>query len=162
LADADRHDGFTFQRRLRGTGASLYGRRRDRKVSMASAASTPPSDRRAVRIWLLLVAALIFAMVLVGGATPLTEARLSIVEWKPATGRCPPLNAAEWQTGFEKYQIIPQYQQMNRGMTLDEFKLIYWWEWTHRLLARLIAVAFLLPFLWFLWRGAVRPGLRGR
>jgi len=129
---------------------------------MTSAASTPPSDRRAVRIWLLLVAALIFAMILVGGATRLTESGLSIVEWKPLTGWIPPLNAAEWQTGFEKYQIIPQYQQMNRGMTLDEFKLIYWWEWTHRLLARLIAVAFLLPFLWFLWRGAVRPGLRGR
>jgi len=129
---------------------------------MATVVPSPHSHRNAVRIWLLAVAALIFAMVLVGGATRVTESGLSIVEWKPLTGWIPPLSAAEWQAEFEKYQGIPQYQQMNRGMTLDEFRVIYWWEWTHRLLARLIGVAFLLPFLWFLWRGAIGPGLRGR
>jgi len=129
---------------------------------MTTAASSPQSYRRAVRIWLLVVAALIFAMILVGGATRLTESGLSIVEWKPLTGWVPPLSAAEWQAEFEKYQAIPQYQQMNRGMTLEEFKLIYWWEWTHRVLARFIGAAFLLPLLWFLWRGAIGPGLRGR
>jgi cytochrome c oxidase assembly protein subunit 15 len=119
------------------------------------------SSGRALRLWLLAVAGLIFAMVLVGGATRLTESGLSIVEWKPLTGMVPPLSEIAWQTEFEKYQTIPQYQQVNRGMTLDEFKLIYWWEWAHRLLGRLIGAAFLLPFLWFLWRGAVEPALRG-
>jgi cytochrome c oxidase assembly protein subunit 15 len=108
-----------------------------------------------------MVAGLIFAMVLVGGATRLTESGLSIVEWKPLTGTVPPLNESAWQAEFERYQTIPQYQQVNRGMTLDEFRLIYWWEWAHRLLGRLIGAAFLLPFLWFLWRGAVEPALRG-
>jgi len=119
------------------------------------------SSSRALRLWLLVVAGLIFAMVLVGGATRLTESGLSIVEWKPLTGTVPPLSENAWQAEFEKYKTIPQYQQVNRGMTLDEFKLIYWWEWAHRLLGRLIGVAFLLPFLWFLWRGAVEPALRG-
>jgi cytochrome c oxidase assembly protein subunit 15 len=119
------------------------------------------SSSRALRLWLLVVAGLIFAMVLVGGATRLTESGLSIVEWKPLTGTVPPLSESAWQAEFEKYKTIPQYQQVNRGMTLDEFKLIYWWEWAHRLLGRLIGVAFLLPFLWFLWRGAVEPALRG-
>jgi heme a synthase len=119
------------------------------------------SSSRALRLWLVVVAGLIFAMVLVGGATRLTESGLSIVEWKPLTGTVPPLSESAWQAEFEKYQTIPQYQRVNRGMTLDEFKLIYWWEWAHRLLGRLIGAAFLLPFLWFLWRGAVEPGLRG-
>jgi len=119
------------------------------------------SSSRALRLWLVAVAALIFAMVLVGGATRLTESGLSIVEWKPLTGTVPPLSESAWQAEFEKYQAIPQYQLMNRGMTLAEFKLIYWWEWAHRLLGRLIGAAFLLPFLWFLWRGAVEPRLRG-
>jgi heme a synthase len=121
----------------------------------------PSSSSRALQLWLLAVAGLIFAMVLVGGATRLTESGLSIVEWKPLTGTVPPLSESAWQAEFEKYKAIPQYQQVNRDMTLAEFKLIYWWEWAHRLLGRLIGVAFLLPFLWFLWRGAVEPALRG-
>jgi cytochrome c oxidase assembly protein subunit 15 len=116
----------------------------------------------AIRVWLLAVAALIFAMVLVGGATRLTESGLSITEWQPVTGTIPPLSEATWQAELDKYKTIPQYQQMNRGMSLAEFKTIFWWEWTHRLLGRLIGVAFLLPFLWFLWRGFVEPGLRLR
>jgi len=124
--------------------------------------STPDFRRRAIRLWLLAVAALVFVTLLVGGATRLTESGLSIVEWKPVTGTLPPLNAAVWQTEFEKYQATTQYQQLNQGMTLDQFKTIYWWEWTHRLLGRLIGAAFLLPFVFFLWRGWVAPGLRWR
>jgi cytochrome c oxidase assembly protein subunit 15 len=115
---------------------------------------------RAVRIWLLAVAALIFAMVAIGGATRLTESGLSIVEWQPLTGALPPLSAAEWQGEFEKYKAIPQYRALNAGMTLDQFETIYWWEWAHRLLGRLIGAAFLLPFLWFLWKGWIEARLR--
>jgi cytochrome c oxidase assembly protein subunit 15 len=108
------------------------------------------------------VAALVFATVLVGGATRLTESGLSIVEWKPVTGVLPPLSPPAWTAEFEKYKTIPQYSAINRGMSLDEFKTIYWWEWTHRLLGRLIGAVFLLPFLFFLWRGWVDPSLRRR
>ncbi len=117
---------------------------------------------RAVRLWLYAVAALIVAMVLVGGATRLTESGLSITEWKPVMGVLPPLGEKEWQAAFAKYQAIPQYRELNFGMSLGQFKSIFWWEWTHRLLGRLIGVAFLLPFLWFLWRGWVAPALRPR
>ncbi len=126
------------------------------------AAAHSSSDNRAIRLWLYLVAALVFAMVLVGGATRLTESGLSIVEWKPVTGALPPMSEADWQAEFKAYQAIPQYREVNRGMSLAEFKSIYWWEWVHRQLGRLIGAAFLLPFLWFLWRGQVGPGLRGR
>jgi heme a synthase len=116
--------------------------------------SQAPAAARAVGLWLWCVAALVFAMVLVGGATRLTESGLSIVEWKPVTGVVPPLTETDWQAEFAKYKTIPQYEQLNLGMSLDEFKTIYWWEWGHRLLGRIIAAAFLLPFLWFLWRRA--------
>jgi heme a synthase len=118
--------------------------------------------RHAVRLWLFLVAGLIFLMVLVGGATRLTESGLSIVEWKPISGTLPPMTDAQWRSEFEKYQAIPQYQRLNRGMSLTEFKTIFWWEWTHRLLGRAIGVVFLLPFLWFLWRGWIEPDFQGR
>jgi cytochrome c oxidase assembly protein subunit 15 len=117
---------------------------------------------RAIRIWLLAVAALVIATVLVGGATRLTESGLSIVEWKPVTGVLPPMSQANWQAEFEKYQTIPQFQAINRGMSLQEFKTIYWWEWTHRILGRIVGAAFLLPFLLFLWRGQIDPRLRPR
>lgn len=118
--------------------------------------------QRAVRNWLLAVAALLFAMVAVGGATRLTESGLSIVEWRPVTGILPPLSLADWQAAFEKYKSIPQYQVLNSGMTLDDFKAIYWWEWTHRLIGRLLAAAFLLPLLWFLWKGWIGAALQRR
>ncbi|TMJ04523.1 MAG: heme A synthase [Alphaproteobacteria bacterium] len=118
--------------------------------------------QRAVRIWLYAVAALIFAMVLVGGATRLTESGLSIVEWKPVTGTLPPLSEAGWQAEFDKYKTIPQFQHLNSAMTLAEFKTIFRWEWAHRLMGRIIGVAFLLPFLWFLAKGWIREGLRWR
>jgi len=123
---------------------------------------TSDTHTRAVRLWLYAVAALVLAMVLVGGATRLTESGLSITEWKPVMGVVPPLSQNAWQAAFEKYQAIPQYREMNRGMTLAAFKTIYWWEWAHRLLGRVIGVAFLLPFLFFLWRGWVAPSLRPR
>jgi cytochrome c oxidase assembly protein subunit 15 len=120
------------------------------------------SKHRAVRIWLLVVAGMIAAMVLVGGATRLTEAGLSIVEWKPVTGVVPPLTETQWQQAFEAYQAIPQYRQLNAGMSLSEFKTIFWWEWSHRLLGRLIGAVYLLPFLFFLWRGGMTGELKRR
>lgn len=123
------------------------------------------SDRdRAVAIWLFLSAALVFAMVVVGGFTRLTGSGLSITEWKPIMGALPPLNAADWDEAFAQYRQIPQYAQVNAGMSLDEFKGIFWWEWIHRLLGRLIGMVFALPFLAFLAlgrlsrRGAARTG----
>jgi heme a synthase len=121
-----------------------------------------PRNARAVRVWLLLVAALMLATLIVGGATRLTESGLSIVEWRPVTGVVPPLDEAQWQAELAKYQTIPQYRERNPGMSLHDFKTIYWWEWSHRLLARLIGIAFLLPFLWFLRRGEIEPRLRAR
>lgn len=115
-----------------------------------------------VRAWLAIVAAMIVAMVLVGGATRLTESGLSIVEWKLVTGTLPPLSEQAWTDAFEAYKTIPQYTQVNRGMSLDEFKTIFWWEWSHRLLGRLIGAVFLLPFLWFLWRGVLPSALKRR
>jgi heme a synthase len=115
---------------------------------------------RVVRLWLFAVAALIFAMVVVGGATRLTESGLSITEWQPVTGVLPPLNDAQWQVEFDKYQAIPQFQQLNAHMGLGAFKTIYWWEWTHRLIGRLIGVVFFAPFIFFLWRGWIPPRRR--
>lgn len=119
-------------------------------------------ELRPVRWWLIAVAALIVAMVLVGGATRLTESGLSIVEWKPVTGALPPLTDAHWHEAFEAYKAIPQYRELNSGMSLAEFKNIFWWEWSHRLLGRVIGMVFLLPFLWFLWRGVLSSGLKKR
>jgi cytochrome c oxidase assembly protein subunit 15 len=120
------------------------------------------ADNRAIRWWLLSIAVLIAVMVLVGGATRLTESGLSIVEWKPVTGTLPPLTQEQWTEAFEAYKTIPQYRELNAGMNLGEFKTIFWWEWSHRLLGRVIGVAYLLPFLWFLWRGDLDAGLRRR
>ncbi len=133
----------------------------DQRVTSQDGAAPPlAADRlRPVRFWLWFVAALIVLMVVVGGATRLTESGLSITEWKPVTGTLPPLSAEAWQAEFDKYRQIPQYQQINRGMSLDEFKYIFWWEWGHRLLGRLIGFVFLLPFLFFLWRGLVDRAL---
>lgn len=122
----------------------------------------PRPGTAAVRVWLYAVAALIIAMVVVGGATRLTESGLSITEWKPVTGALPPLSQADWQAEFDRYRTIPQYEILNKGMGLEAFKRIYWWEWGHRLLGRLIGFAFLLPFLYFVWRGAIRGPLLGK
>ena len=108
--------------------------------------------------WLWFVAALIVAMVVVGGITRLTESGLSITQWKPISGIVPPLNDAAWQAEFANYQRIPEYQQINRGMTLDGFKAIFFWEYVHRLLGRVIGLAFALPLLWFAVKRRIPPG----
>jgi cytochrome c oxidase assembly protein subunit 15 len=123
------------------------------------------SDRarpRAVAAWLLACCALVFAMIVVGGVTRLTHSGLSITEWQPIVGTLPPLSEADWQSAFAKYQATPEYRLVNHGMSLDEFKGIFWWEYAHRLLGRTIGVAFLLPFLWFALRGAIPKGFGGR
>ena len=126
----------------------------------ASAAATHGS--RAVAIWLLVCCVLVFAMVVVGGVTRLTHSGLSITEWQPIVGTVPPLSAQDWQVAFDKYRATPEYLQVNKGMALDEFKGIFWWEYAHRVLGRLIGVAFLVPFLWFLVRRRIPPGYGSR
>ena len=125
----------------------------------AAARTASFDDRRAVRFWLIAVAGLVFLMVLVGGATRLTESGLSITQWKPVTGILPPLNGAEWQAELDRYKQIPQFAKLNPDMTLDGFKAIFWWEWAHRLLARIVGAAFILPGLWFWWRGQLKGAL---
>ncbi|HZH45094.1 MAG TPA: COX15/CtaA family protein, partial [Roseococcus sp.] len=109
-----------------------------------------PARSRMVAAWLFAMAALVFAMVVVGGATRLTDSGLSITEWRPVTGALPPLSDAGWAAEFEKYRRIPEYREVNAGMTLEAFKGIYWWEWGHRLLGRIIGLAFAIPFAFFL------------
>jgi cytochrome c oxidase assembly protein subunit 15 len=114
--------------------------------------------RRQVALWLLICSALVFAILVVGGVTRLTHSGLSIVEWQPIVGVIPPLDQAEWEETFDKYKKTPEYQQVNHQMTLDEFKGIFFWEYWHRVLGRLIGVVFLLPFLYFWLRGKIdRP-----
>ncbi|MGQ3074602.1 MAG: COX15/CtaA family protein [Ferrovibrionaceae bacterium] len=125
----------------------------------AARAALSPRNRRQIAFWLLAVAGLIFVMVMVGGATRLTESGLSIVDWRPVTGALPPMDQQDWMVEFDKYRTSPQYQQVNKGMSLDEFKEIYWWEWGHRLLGRLIGFAFALPFVAFLLLGRVERAL---
>ena len=112
--------------------------------------------------WLFAVAALIILMVVVGGITRLTESGLSITEWKPVSGAVPPLTEAQWLHEFQLYQRTPEYQQINRGMTLAAFKSIFFWEYLHRLLGRVIGLAFALPLLWFWWRKAIPQGFGPR
>src|SRR4051812_19359494 len=111
------------------------------------------SGLAAVRVWLFALAALVVAMVAVGGATRLTGSGLSITEWRPVTGAVPPLSQEAWEAEFVKYRESPQYELLNRGMGLDAFKIIYAWEWGHRQLGRLIALAFFGPLVWFWRRG---------
>jgi cytochrome c oxidase assembly protein subunit 15 len=105
--------------------------------------------RRQVAHWLLLCCALVFCMVVVGGVTRLTRSGLSIVEWEPVIGAIPPLSQADWEQLFREYQQTPEYVKVNRGMSLEEFKSIFWWEYFHRLLGRLIGLVFFVPLLWF-------------
>jgi cytochrome c oxidase assembly protein subunit 15 len=113
----------------------------------------------AVESWLWFVAALVFVMVTVGGATRLTDSGLSITEWKPIMGAIPPLSEADWLIAFEKYRQIPEYQLVNKGMALEDFKFIFWWEWGHRFLGRVIGIAFALPLAVFWLAGKLRSGL---
>lgn len=110
---------------------------------------TYSNDRAPIRLWLFIASFMIFAMVAVGGLTRLTRSGLSIVEWKPIAGTLPPLNDEEWQEAFTKYQQFPEYQKVNQSMTLSDFKGIFYWEYAHRLLGRLIGLVFILPLLFF-------------
>ena len=110
-------------------------------------------QRKAIGIWLLICALTIYVMIIVGGITRLTQSGLSMVEWQPIMGTIPPLSLAEWQETFEKYRQSPEYLKINKGMSLDEFKNIFWWEYGHRVLGRFIGMLFFLPFLFFLLRG---------
>ena len=120
--------------------------------------SQPKPRPLAVSRWLAFVAVLVFAMVVVGGVTRLTESGLSMVRWEPISGAVPPFDAAGWQAEFDHYKATPQYRQVNSGITLADFKAIYFWEYVHRLLGRLIGLAFALPLLFFWWRRAVPAG----
>src|SRR6185437_9812584 len=116
------------------------------------------SSRRSMAVWLFACCALVFAIVVVGGITRLTQSGLSIVEWQPLVGAVPPLDEGAWRDTFARYRATPEFRLRNFGMTLEGFKRIFWWEYAHRLLGRVIGVAFLVPFLWFLARGAIsRP-----
>ena len=120
------------------------------------------SDDRAVALWLIAVAAMIFVMVVIGGITRLTESGLSITEWKPVTGVLPPLDDAAWQNEFDLYKQIPEFQKLRPDMTLAEFRSIFWWEYFHRLWGRLIGLVFALPGIWLFLRGRIRRELRLR
>ncbi|WP_447757039.1 COX15/CtaA family protein [Sphingopyxis fribergensis] len=121
-----------------------------------------PSGRQprpaALARWLWAVALLVIAVVAVGGITRLTESGLSITEWKPVSGVLPPLSEAGWQAEFEKYKQIPEYKAINLGMTLEGFKAIFFWEWLHRILGRLVGMALLVPLIWYAWRRAIPAG----
>ena len=125
---------------------------------MANPAAARPARPRAVALWLLAVAALVFLMVVVGGITRLTESGLSIVRWEPVSGILPPIGEEAWAAEFADYRQSPQYQLVNTGMSLDDFKDIYFWEYVHRLLGRIIGLAFALPLLWFAWKRAIPGG----
>lgn len=129
-------------------------------AALPLAEQPPRADRaRPVAIWLLIVAAMIFAMTVIGALTRLTESGLSIVEWKPITGTLPPLSLEAWQEEFAKYQQSPEYQQINRGMSLEQFQGIFWLEYIHRLWGRLIGLVFALPMFWFLIKRRVPEGM---
>jgi cytochrome c oxidase assembly protein subunit 15 len=128
-------------------------------AAIPAPAPAPSAARpRAVALWLLAVAALVFAMVVVGGITRLTESGLSIVRWEPISGILPPIGDSAWAAEFAAYRQSPQYQLVNSGMSLEDFKNIYFWEYVHRLLGRIIGLAFALPLLWFAWRRAIPSG----
>ena len=111
----------------------------------------PESKRRSLRRWLWAIAAMTFAVLVVGGITRLTHSGLSMVQWQPLLGAMPPLNEAQWMARFDQYRQFPEYHQLRQGMTLEQFKVIYFWEYLHRLLARLIGLVFIVPFIAF-WR----------
>lgn len=128
----------------------------------AQNASIKSQNRALVRTWLYCTCLLIFVMVIVGGATRLTDSGLSITEWQPLLGAIPPLSAADWQIAFDKYREIPEYTQINKGMSLAEFQFIYWWEWAHRFLGRLIGLFVAIPLAYFWITGRLESFLKPR
>jgi cytochrome c oxidase assembly protein subunit 15 len=130
---------------------------------MAAMPPAPSAARpRSIATWLFVVAFLVFFMVVVGGITRLTESGLSITEWKPVSGAVPPLTAADWQAAFDAYKRVPQYAAIHAGMTMGQFQFIFFWEWVHRLLGRVIGLAFILPLAWFWLRRAIPAGYKPR
>jgi len=123
-----------------------------------AASHAPTRAARAIAAWLLACCLLVFAMIVVGGVTRLTHSGLSITEWQPIVGTLPPLTEQDWLVAFDKYRATPEYRQVNKGMSLEAFKGIFWWEYFHRLLGRLIGVAFLVPFVWFAAKRMVPAG----
>jgi heme a synthase len=121
-----------------------------------------PAAHRPLFIWLLISAGMVFAMAIIGAITRLTESGLSITEWAPIKGALPPLSDHDWQKAFDDYRQIPQYQILNKGMSLEEFKTIYFWEWIHRLWGRLIGLVYALPFFFFLITKKIPVALQGR
>lgn len=134
-------------------GNQLGKRHIDPKMTVAK-------NRKMIRVWLGIVMLALFALVIVGGATRLTDSGLSITEWKPVHGVIPPLSEAAWQEELELYRQIPEYQKINKGMSLDEFKYIYWWEWAHRFLARGVGVLFAVPLAFFWLSGRLESRLK--
>ncbi|NVO22856.1 heme A synthase [Donghicola mangrovi] len=147
---------------------SIFEEVESKEAVQASAGAVGAIDRTrrgargAVRAWLALLFVMVMAMIAVGGLTRLTDSGLSITEWKPVTGALPPMDEASWMAEFEKYQQIPEYQLQNQGMTLPEFKSIYWWEWGHRQLGRTIGLVWALGFLGFAVTRSIPPGWAGR
>jgi cytochrome c oxidase assembly protein subunit 15 len=129
---------------------------------MPGASPLPPPRPRTLARWLLIVAAIVFVMVVIGGITRLTESGLSIVRWQPVSGVIPPLNAEQWAAEFRSYQATPEYRKVNSGMSLAAFKGIFFWEYLHRQIGRLIGLAMILPLAWFAWRRAIPEGYGSR
>lgn len=129
-------------------------------IPMPLAGLNQAAHERAIGRWLLVCCGVLLALVMLGGATRLTESGLSIVDWRPVTGVLPPIGDAEWQAEFQRYQDSPQYTKVNQGMALSDFKLIFWYEYAHRLLARLLGLVFALPLLVFWLRGMIPQRLR--
>jgi heme a synthase len=130
----------------------------------ASRTAAGRAQPRAIAAWLLACSALVFALIVVGGVTRLTHSGLSITEWQPIVGTLPPLSEAQWDAAFAKYQATPEYRQVNRDMSIGAFRRIFWWEYAHRLLGRLVGIAFIAPLLWFAARGKLpsAPGLAAK
>lgn len=122
----------------------------------------PRGARRGIRLWLIALFLLVVTMIAVGGMTRLTDSGLSITEWRPVTGAVPPMTEAAWAEEFDKYRQIPQYQLVNKGMSLEDFKVIYWWEWGHRQLGRLIGLVWAVGFIGFAATRQIPPGWTGR
>ncbi len=141
---------------------TLPGVPAQQRMAHSSSDFTAHGAARPISLWLIIVTGFLVAMIVVGGATRLTDSGLSITEWKPVTGALPPMSEAAWQEEFQKYQQIPEYKLQNRGMSLSEFKGIYYWEWGHRLLGRLIGFVVLIPMLIFAARRQIKPALGRR
>src|SRR3546814_5515345 len=128
------------------------------QISTSPAPTTRQPRPAALARWLWAVALLVIIVVAVGGITRLTESGLSITEWRPVSGVIPPLTEAGWVAEFEKYKQIPEYQAINLGMTIEGFKAIFFWEWLHRILGRLVGMALVVPLIWYAWRRAIPAG----